>query len=180
MGKLSEGQKMPDFTFHSPFRADMTLSKYMGGQKTAVVFLRYYGCTLCQYDMSQYAAGYEAIQATGGKLLVVLQSDPKLLAEEMGTEAKFPFIIACDPEEQLYHQYEIMPAKSQIKMAGPKTVVKIAKAKAEGYRHGRYEGEELQLPAAFVVEPDGTIAYAHYGTTADDVPGVEQLAKLLR
>ena len=65
-------------------------SEAAGGKKLALVFLRYYGCTLCQYDLSQYAKNYEKITAAGGELLVVLQSDPDLLREDMGKEDMFP------------------------------------------------------------------------------------------
>ncbi|MBS5062290.1 MAG: AhpC/TSA family protein [Hungatella hathewayi] len=180
MGRLNEGQNMPDFSFRTPFCPKLTLKEFMAGQKTAIVFLRYFGCTLCQYDMAQYAAGYEEIKAAGGKLLVVLQSDPELLAQDLGTEDAMPFTIACDTEGELYREYGILPAESKMKMAGAKTVVKLAKATAAGYKHGRYEGEELQLPAAFVVDGNGTITWAHYGTTADDVPDVDKLAGYLR
>lgn len=104
MGRLNEGQNMPDFSFRTPFCPKLTLKEFMAGQKTAIVFLRYFGCTLCQYDMAQYAAGYEEIKAAGGKLLVVLQSDPELLAQDLGTEDAMPFTIACDTEGELYRE----------------------------------------------------------------------------
>lgn len=180
MGRLKEGQKMPDFTFRTPFCPELTLKEFMAGQKTAIVFLRYFGCTLCQYDIARYKAGYQEMKEAGGRLLVVLQSDPQLLAQDLVTEDALPFTIACDPEGELYREYGILPAESMAKMAGAKTVVKLAKAKAAGYKHGRYEGEELQLPAAFVLDGDGTISLAHYGAAADDVPDAAGLAGYLR
>ena len=39
---------------------------------------------------------------------------------------------------------------------------------------------EMFLPAAFVVEPDLTLTYAHYGKALGDVPTPEELAELLR
>ena len=47
--RLSEGDVMPDFTFDTPFAAGQSLSKAVQKTpKTALLFLRYYGCTLCQ------------------------------------------------------------------------------------------------------------------------------------
>ena len=57
---------------------------------------------------------------------------------------------------------------------------KIAKVKEEGFQHGAYEGEELQLPACFVVDGNLTITYAHYGKNAADIPTVEELAQLVK
>ena len=58
--------------------------------KTALVFLRYYGCTLCQYDLHQYDRNYSEITKGCGQLLVVLQSSPSSIKEQMGQE-RFPF-----------------------------------------------------------------------------------------
>ena len=181
MARLHVGDVMPDVTFDTPFRSGLRLSEVAGNRegKTAIVFLRYYGCTLCQYDMHQYAKNSGEIEATGGKLLVVLQSDPKRLADELG-EVPPPFQIICDPEQRLYKQFEIMPAETKEKMIDAGTIKKIGLATVGGFKHGDYEGNELQLPATFVLEQDRTIVYAHYGKSVSDVPGPAELIKLLK
>ena len=45
--------------------------------------------------------------------------------------------------------------------------------------HGEYEGNEDQLPAAFVIESDLTVSYAYYAKTAGDIPDVDEFAALL-
>ena len=180
MERLQVGDTMPDFSFDSPFSRGNTLAQAMGGGKTAIVFLRYYGCTLCRLDLAQYKAGYAALQQAGGQLLVVLQSDADLLRQELEGNNSYPFDIVCDPKGALYRQFDILPAESKAKMAGPGTLAKIAKATAAGHRHGRYEGDELQLPAAFVLGADRRVLFAHYAKTVDDVPTARQLADQLR
>ncbi|MBE5988735.1 peroxiredoxin [Lacrimispora xylanisolvens] len=180
MAKIDVNDKMRDFTFDTPFRKNVRLSEAAGGKKLALVFLRYYGCTLCQYDLSQYAKNYEKITAAGGELLVVLQSDPDLLREDMGKEDMFPFEIVCDPKEELYREFEILPAASKKDLAGLKTMVKVGKAMAAGFSHGRYEGDELQLPAAFILSPDLTVTYAHYAKVIDDVLDAEQIVDMMK
>lgn len=180
MPKLSVGEKMPQFTYDTPFAAGVSLTKTAGriNGKTALVFLRYYGCTLCQYDIHQFAVRYNSIRTAGGQILVVLQSDPVKLADQLQPQ-DLPFDIICDPEHKLYREFGIEPAVSMAKMADAKTIAKIAKAKAGGFKHGEYEGEELQLPAVFVMEPDLTLTFVHYGEAAGDIPEAEELAKLL-
>ncbi len=41
------------------------------------------------------------------------------------------------------------------------------------------EENELQLPAAFVLDESCHIEYVHYGKAAGDIPGVEELTELL-
>lgn len=174
--RLKVGDIMPDFTFNTPFTQGRSLAEAVGDKKTALVFLRYYGCTLCQLDLAEYKEEHARITEAGGQLYVVLQSDPILLAEEMGSADAYPYEIICDPKGELYARFGILPAESKVKMAGAGTLVKIAKAKAAGHKHGRYEGEELQLPAAFVLDGNRKVLYAHYAKTVDDIPDAEKLA----
>ena len=179
MPKLHVGEKMPDFTFDTPFEKGLTIgqvAKRVEG-KTAVVFMRYYGCTMCQYDIHLFKTQHDKIAATGGQMLVVLQSDPGKIAAQQGPD-DLPFDIICDPEQKLYKQFDIRPAKSKLGMVSLKTIGKLGKAKA--FTHGEYEGDELQLPAVFVVKPDLTLTHVHYGTSAGDVPDPEELAALLK
>ena len=109
MAKLTAGQTMPDFTYDTPFVSGRTLTETVQKVegKTALVFLRYYGCTLCQLDIRQFAREQEKITAGGGQMLVVLQSDPALVAGEM-KEGDLPFDIICDPDQKLYKEFEMI------------------------------------------------------------------------
>ena len=171
---------MPEFYYQTPFLSGLSIDdtvKRVNG-KTALIFLRYYGCTLCQYDMHQYAEQYEEVKKCGGQILVVLQSDPGKLAAQTKPE-DFPFEIICDPEQKLYRQLEISAAKSMLKMADTKTLGKMISAKAGGFKHGEYEGEELQLPAVFIMDQKRCLSYVHYGKSAGDVPDIKELLALL-
>ncbi len=180
MAKLTVGELMPDFTYETPFAKDLTLSETVGrAKKTALLFLRYYGCTLCQYDIHQLQAHHGDLTAHEGQVLVVLQSDPRRLAEELKTPEALPFPLICDPEGKLYRQFSIEPAANKAQLADMKVMAKIAKAAAAGFKHGAYEGDELQLPAAFVLTPERELTYVRYAKSAGDMPEAEELAELL-
>ena len=174
------GEKLDNFEFDTPFKPGLRMkdaAERVNG-RTALLFLRYFGCTLCQLDIHRLAAGYEEVAATGGQVLVVLQSRPQTIAAQVKPE-DLPFDIICDPEGKLYEKYGIAPAESMEAMVDPHTMEKIQEAQEEGLQHGEYEGNELQLPAVAVVERDLTVTYAHYGTSAGDVPDVKELVQLL-
>lgn len=179
--KFAVGDLSPEFVYDTPFAQGLsfreTCAKVPG--KTALVFLRYYGCTLCQLDLHTYAAAYDRIRENGGQLLVVLQSDPKKLAQEISPET-FPFEIICDPKQELYRQFSVGSAASMLRMMSAASVVKAAKAMLSGYKHGAYEGDELQLPAAFVVQQDGRLSYVHYGKAVGDAPAPETLIAAMK
>ena len=110
MPRLHVGEKMPDFTFETPYEKGLTIgetAKKVAGM-TAVVFMRYYGCTMCQYDIHLFKTQHEKIAATGGQMLVVLQSDPVKLAAQV-KPGDLPFDIICDPDQKLYQQFDIRP-----------------------------------------------------------------------
>lgn len=108
----------------------------------------------------------------------MLQSDPAKLAQQL-QPGDLPFEILCDPDQKLYKALGVWPAPAMVKMGDEATMDKIRKAAAAGYTHGEFEGNELQLPAAFVADSQGRLLWAHYGVYAGDVPGADQLAKLL-
>lgn len=180
MAKLEVGQILPDFEYVTPFTEGNTIAQTAAkAKKTALVFLRYWGCTLCQYDIHLLAQAHGGIVANGGQMFVVLQSDPAKLAGELGKADALPFEIICDPEQKLYKQFQIEAAASMAKMADLKMLGKAIKATKAGFKHGEYEGEEKQLPAAFVVDSDCRLLYAHYAATVSDMPDAAELAKLL-
>lgn len=180
MSRLAVGEKLPEFHYQTPFASHVSIVdtvRSVSG-KTALVFLRYYGCTLCQYDIHKFSVQYDKIRAAGGQMLIVLQSDPKKLAAELEPDS-LPFDIICDPDQELYRRYEIHAASSKAGLVDAKSIAKMVKATSGGFKHGEYEGDELQLPATFVVNQDLTITYAHYGKSVGDVPDAAELAELL-
>lgn len=183
MPKLTVGATLPDFTFDTPFAQGRTMAQTAAAVsgKTALVFLRYYGCTLCQYDIHQFLVEHEKIAATGGQMLVVLQSDPAKLAAQQGPQ-DLPFDIICDPDQKLYKQFDIQPAESKEAASDAQTMAKRAERDAYPVKfvHGEYEGNELQLPATFVVESDLTVTFAEYHKGNGGVPSPDELAALLK
>ena len=104
MAKLKVGEKIPDFLAVTVFDGEKPFSSRVGEGKTAIIFLRYYGCTLCQYDIYTYAQNYKEIVGDHGKLFVVLQSKPETIKKTV-SENDLPFQIICDPQEKLYKEW---------------------------------------------------------------------------
>ena len=177
MPKIAAGDILMNQAVVTMKKGEANLFELLGQEgKTAIVFLRYYGCTLCQYDLMQYQKDYSLLRPGKEELVVVLQSTAESIARQSGGE--FPFDIICDPEGKLYKAFEILPAED-LKMAiGPDFADKKAKMEAAGLHHGDYEGEERQLPAYFIVDAQGKVLTAHYSKTLTDVPDIRELQRL--
>ncbi|WRS28531.1 peroxiredoxin-like family protein [Oscillospiraceae bacterium MB08-C2-2] len=170
---------MPDFEYQTPFASGLKLSHTLrANRKTAILFLRYYGCPICQLDIQEIAQNYDQIVAEDTAILIVLQSSPDKLAAQLSL-GELPFDIICDPNGALYSMLGIGKASATLGMLDFKTVGKIVKSSARGIKHGDYEGEELQLPALFVANREGQLLHVHYGKSAGDIPDSSQLAALL-
>lgn len=172
LDRVFTGSQLDDVVYQTPWRKGK-LSE-MVDRPVFLLFLRYYGCTICQLDMQHLKRDYYKITDTGAKVMVVLQSDPDGIRNQIG-EDTFPFEIICDPDQELYRRYNVAPALSKEKMADLNVLKKIGEARAFGLTHGAYEGNELQLPAVFLVEPGLRVREAHYASTPADVPDAEQM-----
>ena len=180
--KLLKGALMPDFTYLSPYaEGEKSFAEYAQGKKTFVVFLRYYGCTVCRLDLHIYAQRMKEFTDRNTQLVVVLQSDPKLVKEE-APAGTFPYEIACNPSQSVYKQFEIEPAKNMAALIGGglfKAVKKMNAAKKFGFAHGEYEGNEQQLPAMVLVDEKGEIVFSHYAKNLADLPSVDEMLAML-
>ena len=182
MPRLSVGEKMPDFVFRTAYKDEQRVSEVLKG-KTVFWVLRYIGCTVCRYDVHMIAQRYQEFLDRNAQLYVVMQSDPEHVRRDIENSGEtLPFEIICDTDQLIYNTLDIRPAASKLKLAGGgllKLIRKGREAARAGFAHGDYEGNELQLPAMFIVEEDGTVSYAHYASNIADMPAVDEVLKLL-
>ncbi|MCE5196578.1 MAG: redoxin domain-containing protein [Negativicutes bacterium] len=186
MPKLAVGDKMPNFTFNTAYHSGLTIAEILPKQQRTVFWvLRYIGCTTCRYDLHQLAGNYQKFLDLDSQIYVVMQSEPANVREYLAEHA-LPFEIICDSKQEIY-QTLMIPATATREERQPteaadlaKLADKMAKLKAGGFVHGKYEGNEQQLPALFVVEQNGTVSYAHYAKNSIDMPEVEAILELLR
>lgn len=182
MPKAEKGQKLENFAVTTLKRGKTTLSELVSKEgKTAIVFLRYYGCPLCQYDMLLYKDAYEKITAGGNELVVALQSTGESIAAQ--TDLVYPFDVILDPEMILYKTLDIRPMEPPKEGAAmpaptPEMLALFKKIDELGIKHGPNEGIEEQLPAYFVVDKELNISVAAYCGTPFDVPAPEDFPAL--
>ncbi|MGL4338252.1 MAG: PatB family C-S lyase, partial [Turicibacter sp.] len=69
------GQALSNFTYNTPWENGIDFSSQSKDSKSCMVFLRYYGCTLCQLDIRKFMTRYNEFAEKGVELYIVLQSD---------------------------------------------------------------------------------------------------------
>ena len=183
---ITKGSKAADFTYRTAFKEGIVLSdKAKQADKTFLIFLRYMGCTSCQVDIMDYSEQYGRFQEKNAQIVLVLQSSPEIMRAQT-TEENPPFDIVCDPTMELYKIYELPAAASKevmIDRNDPASVARLQykrnKAAEHGLTHGEYEGEELQLPAVFLLDQDLNVLYAHRAKYLTDMPDVDKMVGML-
>jgi len=159
MVKLKPGDTAPEFSLDSVNRGRVTLGEYKG-RRVLLVFGRYFGCPVCQYDFDQLI---RFRRETGIDVIYMVQSRPESAAEYIsGLGVDFP-VVAVPMEDGGYRVYDAYGVGA----LGPVSIIQIFRrardARKAGKVHGPYEGRETQSPADFVVDGDGVILRAHVG-----------------
>jgi len=176
--KLKPGENAPDFRFDSPWKSDQAFYQTAAKKSAAVVFLRYFGCPVCQMEMADLKKKIDIFNQKGAKVFVVLQSSPAIISSQSKQE-DWPFTIVCDPDAEIFKLYHV-EAGGIFKYLHPAGLIAAIKATFQGFMHGKFEGRETQLPAGFVVAADKTISFSYYGKNISDSPTPEILAENIK
>lgn len=177
MTRLKEGDKAPDFCFDTPWETGREFHAGSAGKPSVLLFLRYIGCPVCGMEMAAYRRHIGLIEGKGARLFVILQSPAATIADGTGRQ-EWPYTVVCDPQGLIFRQYGVA-AGGLLRYLHPAGLTAAVKATLKGFRHGKFEGRETQLPAVFIVAPDGSIQYAHYGAHVADVPAPAVVASHL-
>ena len=185
MPRINVGEKMPDFVFNTGYRTGVKL--YDGtAEKTVLWVVRYIGCPPCRYDAHVIGQRINEFKAKGANVFVLMQSDQEHIQEDLERtgEPDLAVEIIADPEMTIYKALDIPIAKDKTELRGEgeeydRYLAKGAATKAAGYTHGDYEGDELQLPAQFIIDREGTVLLANYARSMGGMYTVDELLEKL-
>jgi len=175
MKKIKKGMQIIDFTFHTPWLKNQVFSHYLKRKrKTILVFMRFYGCRLCQLDINKMIKSYSEFQKRNTQILIVLQTEPSIIRNQHN-KSETPLTFICDPNHFLYRLYGLETYNYKDK---PKEVKeKLQLAIDKGYEKVDNNNKEIpnQLPATFIMNSNWDIEFAYYGVHTGDVPSIEKL-----
>lgn len=174
VNRVRPGRQAPAFTAETREGESVSSADlFARRERTLLCFLRYAGCTVCQYDVRELARLNGELERRGIATAVVMQSSRE---NAMGL-GELPFPILCDPEGTLYRRYSVAPAVELKSLITPQAMERVEAASGLGLRHGAYEGEEKQLPALFVLDGQGMAQYASYPRDIDIGPSLEEILR---
>ena len=157
--KLRPGDPAPPFSLESVNHGMVSLEDYRG-KVMLLIFSRYFGCPVCQYEWDDLI---DLREEAGVEVVYFTQSSPenaRLYLE--GDPADFP-VIPVPEEDGRYRVYDDYGVGSIGLRTGAKLLMRAREARRAGKTHGEYEGRETQSPADFIVDVEGRIHRANVG-----------------
>lgn len=175
---VRKNEFIENFKYDTAYETRKDYFKSKGNKIGVLAFLRYYGCTICQLDIMEFNKLSEKFEEIGTDIKIVLQSTPEII-KEADKEIKLKFEIICDPKQELYEKFEIKGAESLEALKSGKIIEKVTEAKNRGLSHGEYEGNELQLPAVFIIDENNKVIYSHYAEDGADIPRAREILDIV-
>ncbi|WP_028454030.1 peroxiredoxin-like family protein [Chitinilyticum litopenaei] len=173
--KLSPGTRLAPLALHAISGASVALPD-PGSHFTHLQFRRFAGCPICNLHLHAMAARNTDIRAAGIRQLAVFHSS----ADEMRQyQAQLPFDCIADPDKRLYRQFGVeshwlAALHPQAMLAGLRGLLLTRRLP------GKIENGIAGLPADFLLNGEGKVIAAHYGSHADDHWSVDTLLALAR
>ena len=171
--KLTIAKKAPDFRFKTPWDNETGFYNAVGHHPAILIFLRYIGCPVCQMEMARIKGEVAQVRVKGLRVFVVLQSPAETISALINQD-DFSFTIICDPKGKIFQLYGV-EAGGIFRYLHPEGAIAAIRAISRGFKHGKFEGKETQVPAAFAMSSDKLLKYAYYGAHVGDVPALEQM-----
>jgi peroxiredoxin len=148
-------------------------------------FRRFAGCPVCNLHLRSFVRRHDDVGAAGIREVVLFHSTADDLRRHAGD---LPFAVVADPDRRLYRAFGV--ESSPRALLHPRAWWPIVRAVAHSLwviarRRGPVPpltppGGRYGLPADFLVDRDGRVIAAHYGTHADDQWSVDEVVSLAR
>lgn len=167
MERLVRGQLAPDFEA-TTYRGERIALRDFRGHKLLLSFFRNSSCMFCNYRIHQLAARQSELSAAGIVVLGVMESSAEEIARYAGhNHPSLP--IVADPDRTLYHLYGVRSDPWGV--VSLRISITFLRAIFAGYFPKLVQPPSATIPIDVLVDPEGLVWEAHYGTDfADHVP----------
>jgi peroxiredoxin Q/BCP len=178
--RLTVGMKAPSFVAESIEGCRVELAARRG-RTLLLKFYRFATCPVCNWHMKAFIHDYGALEQLGLETIVFFHSPGEKVHRTHRHVA--PFDIVGDPTRRIFTAFGV--ERSWAGMFSLSVWGTYVRAMAAGFGPGMLtaDGGMDGLPADFIIDGDGRIAYAHYGSSyvdALDVPRVLAICRGLK
>lgn len=162
MPRVNPGSQFPTLTLSDIYSRLVTIPTE--GKWTHLQFRRFAGCPLCNLHLQSFIANALELESANIQEVVVFHSTQDQLKKE-STENHLYFI--ADPEKHLYKRFGV--ETSAMSVMHPAAWIPAMKGVVtKGMRLPQKAESMIGLPADFLIDPNGIVKAAFYGSHAYD------------
>jgi peroxiredoxin len=162
--RLSAGSAVPALVT-TDFLGEPVDLAALRGRPVLLSFYRYASCPICNLRMHAIIQAYPEWAGQGLAVIAVFQSPADSITQYVGRQDA-PFPIVPDPDMALYRRFGVEARWRGL--LSPQGMLTALKAFRQGFLPGRVDGPFQRTPADFLIDAQGRVALAHYGTHIDD------------
>lgn len=177
---LLTGSPAPRFEVVDAWGIPVRLDDY-AGRPLLLSFFRNALCAVCNLRVHQLTQRYPAYRELGLAVITVFESPAERVRDHLDRQ-DFPFTLIADPTARLYDLYGVETSAEKVAatMERPETPAIIATAAAAGFMLTPEAGSNFhRIPADFLINPDLTIARAHYAEFVTNHLGFDAIEEFI-
>lgn len=165
-GRVAAGDKLPFFLYDTPYSAQNRFRDLLAENAPLVlVFMNNFGYPVTRTFAERYADTFDGLRSGG--LAMVVRSRADKLAASIGPDT-LPFPLLCDADGVLYDLLDIPQRSGALTAYSLEAWQILREARRNGYKAPK--NNLLELPLTLILDADGTVLFAHYGSSLTDVP----------
>ena len=176
MARLTSGMPAPAVET-ADFLGNPVSLAGLRGRKVMLSFYRYASCPLCNLRMHELIRQYPQL-APDIALVSIFQSPVDSIRAYVGRQ-DVPFPIVPDPDRRLYARYGLESRWLGLFSAFVKSPWQVLQAFRKGFLPGRTDGPLNTIPADFLIDEQGVIQLAYYGSDIGDHLPLERIFQFI-
>ena len=151
-----------------------SLSEISNAAPTLVVFLRHFGCCFCSETLSDIHDCISALQSAGAKLVLVHMAEEDEASTILASYGLADISRISSPDQSLYRYFGLGRGSANNILA-PKVISRALEALFHGHSMGRFMGDTMQMPGAFLVH-EGKVLRAFVPNSVEARPDYVSIA----
>jgi len=171
--RLQVGDPAPDLTLFNGDGETTALSNEWHHGPVILNFLRHFGCTFCRQAMARLEENRDDLAGVGLQVINIAMGEPKHIKRYCGKLAPH---LAClgRTDDTVYRAYGLREGNLQ-ELANANVAKSALGEFLRGNVGGMPVGNMRMMPGTFIIDTDGTVAYAYYSADIADHPTIDNL-----
>lgn len=171
---LQVQQTAPDFNTNDVFNNIVSLRAFKG-KKIYLAFMRFAGCPVCNLRVHSLLKHAATFKEKNIEVVLVYESSVDNMRMYL-EDASYPFTFVSDPKNTLYDSYGVEKSWGKLLASMFKGMIaKVLAGEKLFKKKPKVDGHMNRMEAEFLIDEQGKISIAYYGSFLGDNVAVEKI-----